>query len=76
MLSAIASALNGLATEQRHLDRSARRIARAGLPPATDSCDLPQAMIQLMVARRGFEANLRSIEVADRMQGSLLDILA
>jgi hypothetical protein len=76
MLPAIASALNGLATHQRLLEDSARRIARAGWPPPAEPVDLARESVQILVARTGYQANLRTIKVADEMLGTLLDVLA
>jgi hypothetical protein len=76
MLPAIASALSGLAAHQRLLEDSARRIARIGRPPPAEPVDLARESVQIMVARTGYEANLRTIKVADEMLGTLLDVLA
>jgi hypothetical protein len=76
MLPAIASALGGLAAHQRLLEESAGRIARVGRPPPAEPVDLPRETVQILVARTGYEANLRTIKVADEMLGTLLDVLA
>ena len=76
MLPAIASALGGLAANQRLLEESARRIAWVGWPPPAKPVDLPRETVQILVARTGYEANLRTIKVADEMLGTLLDVLA
>jgi flagellar basal body rod protein FlgG len=76
MLRALGAALGGLAANQRLLEDSARRIARVGRPPPAEPVDLPAATAQLIVARRGYQANLQTIKVTDEMLGSLLDVLA
>lgn len=47
-----------------------------GWPPPAKPVDLPRETVQILVARTGYEANLRTIKVADEMLGTLLDVLA
>jgi len=78
-MSAINSALQGLAVNQTALAQHADRISRWGLANEgvqADNIDLATEMVGVMTARRGYEANLPVIRAADEMLGSLLDILA
>ena len=118
MVSAINSALAGLATAGKRVETSAANIANAGLSavaltqgqatgetpqqvlqvglgdgtsnddtrgqdtvdinaalaPADDN-DLAQNMVDLTIASYDFKANLKTLQVADNMQKSLLDIV-
>lgn len=67
-----ATALEGLERAQRRLDSVTTRIAR--LPNPEDQVDLSAEVIALLDARHQFEANLRALEAADRMEESLLDV--
>jgi flagellar hook protein FlgE len=77
VIDAISSALGGMQRNQEAFGRHADRIARSGLEPAGgETIDLSRELTGAMAARRGYEANLTVIRVADDMVGSLLDILA
>jgi hypothetical protein len=88
-LSSIASNLNAIQSNLRRMERDAKIIARpvlfdepapaTGMPaldpaagPATD--DLAGAMVDMLIAQRAVQAQLRVLEVADAMSGAVLDI--
>jgi len=76
-LSAIA--LQGLQQAQGQLEKTATRIAQAGLPPAdqpSDPVSLSDEMVSLLQAKTDFEANLRVAHTADELQKQTLDLLA
>ena len=52
----------------------AARIARTGETPE-DSVNLSSDAVALLVARQNYEANIKSIQTADQMSRSLLDVL-
>lgn len=78
---ALATAARALRTYGRQVDRAAQDIARAGLPVAADATgdagpaevmpanavDLAEAEVRMLVAQRAFQAQLRTIRVADEM---------
>lgn len=76
MIQAISSALTGLTAYRRQMDAAAANIARAGthISKPTGGTNLPGDIVDLLVARRGFEANLVTVRTADEMLGSLLDV--
>lgn len=77
--SSINAALQGLQANQKTFLESARRISRegTGLSPQEGHAPGPEAdLVGLMTSRRGYEANLQTLRVADEMLGSLLDVLA
>jgi hypothetical protein len=72
------SALEGLGRAQASFDRAAGRIAQPiSLAPENpqDQVSLSDAMVALMTARNDYEANLRTVRTADKMQKTLLDLL-
>ena len=71
MMSGIFSAMEGLRAHLEAFNRTADRIARfeQGKDPARDR-------IQMLIEKRGLEIQLKTIQVADEMNGSLIDILA
>lgn len=80
---AVAAALGGLQRNQAALAGHAHRLAQAGAPtttaagePAPPDVDIHEEMVGVLVARRGWEANLPVLRAADEMLGSLLDVLA
>ena len=89
-IDAVATALGGMQRNQESFARHAQRIALVGAPPAPDrpdgldasgaaagaDVDLAREMVGLTTSRRGYEANLAVVRAADRMLGSLLDVLA
>ncbi len=79
MISAMQSALQGMNRNQLSMAQHARQIANFGTTENSDiqsSVSLPEEMVGMMVAQRGFEANLPVIRAADEMLGTLIDILA
>lgn len=70
MISAIGSAMTGMATAISRFDRASARIAQ-GEPP-----DLIGDRADQIVAQHSFEANLATVRTADEMLGSLIDIVA
>ena len=88
--SAQSSALGGMMTSMRRMDRAAAAIATAGLPeapaapgdasapagPAANgaACDLPGAMMDVLVAQRAFSAQLRVLRAADEMIRETVDL--
>ncbi len=79
MIPAIQSALQGMNRNQLTMEQHAHRISRAGetgLSPESPTVSLPEEMVGMMVAQRGFEANIPVIRAADEMLGTLIDILA
>ena len=79
MIAAIQHALYGLDNHRRTLDTAAENIARAGLRPRQGEAppvDLVREMVNLIVTKHGFAANVQTVRVADEMLGSLLDTFA
>ena len=76
IVSALASALNGMQTNQRSLARHADRIAGWGTSADPGEISLETELVGVLQARRGFEANLAVARAADDMLGSLIDVLA
>lgn len=77
--SAINSVLQGLAWNQQRFAEHADRISRWGLPGPSgiqDGIELEKEMVGMMVAKRGYQANLAVVRAADEMLGSIIDILA
>jgi hypothetical protein len=78
MVSAVDSALSGLASAGRQLEYNARIIAR---PPENNAAqtdkaasDKANAIVHEDIASYDFKANLKTIKVADNMEKALLDI--
>ena len=72
------SALEGLGRAQASFDRAAQRIAQPiSLSPENpqDQLSLSHEMVTLMTARNNYEANLRTVQTADQMQKTLLNLL-
>jgi hypothetical protein len=67
-------ALNGLATAERAVQRTASRLATAGDPAAM--VDIAGEMVNLMRARNDFSANIKVLENGQEMQKYLIDIFA
>lgn len=71
--------LEGLDRAEQALAQSARRLARWPLslttPLPQDSVDLSAEAVNLLAARTSFRANLKSIETADELAQSTLDLL-
>ena len=45
------------------------------LEPELSNVDLTEEIPQLMLTRRGYEANLKTLKIQDEMIGALLDVL-
>jgi flagellar basal body rod protein FlgG len=73
--TAINHALQGIQANQNLFKASAQGISRA-LAPGSEGQDLVKHEVGLLSARRGLEANLNVVQVADEMLGSLIDTLA
>ncbi len=41
----------------------------------TSNVDLGEEIVQMMLTQRGYEANLKSLQVQDEMRGTVLDIV-
>ena len=77
--SAIGSATQGLQSNQQSFLSAAQRISRFGgseSPNEVDDFTLEKDMVQILTSRRGYEANLNVVKVADEMLGTLIDTLA
>jgi len=78
-------ALRGMQQNQRRFERAADEVVRATTvgqdPQALENAGIPQpdfsrAALEMMTAKRGFEACLSVSRCADEMLGTLLDVLA
>jgi flagellar hook protein FlgE len=65
-----ATALSGMQTATQRFAAAAGRIARA------DSSDMPTDVVDLLTAKRDFEANLLVLRVETEMMDRLLDMKA
>jgi hypothetical protein len=70
-VSPIYSALAGIRAHLLHFEEAAARLSRT----APDG-DLPGDLVALKVAKYGVEANVKALQAADGLVGSLLDVLA
>jgi flagellar basal body rod protein FlgG len=69
----------GLDYHRRKLNDAAENIAHVGVRPEPgegQAVDLAREMVEMIVAKHGFSANAKTIQVADEMLGSLIDVLA
>jgi len=77
-LSAIA--LQGLQQAEINLDKAATRIASFGADSGdganVDTVDLSAEMVALMSAKNEFSVNLKTLETANEVQQSLIDVIA
>lgn len=69
-MQAIATAASGIAAATARFDASARRTAAAPLD------NLAGEMVERLQSEVALKANVAVLKTADRMTGSLLDILA
>lgn len=79
MIPAVQSALQGMNRNQQSMLNHSVRISRFGTDSSLteqQNVSLPEKMVGLSVSQRGFEANLIVMKTADKMLGSLIDILA
>ncbi len=76
MIKALHYAIAGLKLHERIFNAAAHNISRcgdfnpkSGEPPV----DLARETVNTIIAKHGFRANLKTIETADEMIGTLLD---
>lgn len=69
--------LQGLTRAQEAFDQAASKVAQPIEPtqPQQDTVSLSDAMVSLLQAANSYQANLKSLEVGNQMQKSLLNIL-
>jgi flagellar basal body rod protein FlgC len=70
MISAISSAMSGIAGAVSSFDAAAARTARP------DQADPVRDRVDELTAQHAFEANLTTIRTADEMVGTLLHVIA
>jgi len=70
--------LQGLTSAQEAFDQAASKVAQPIEPsqPQQDTVSLSDAMVSMLQAANDYQANLKSLEVGNQMQKSLLNILA
>ena len=70
--------LQGLSSAQEAFDQAASKVAQPIQPnqPQQDQVSLSDAMVSMLQAANDYKANLKSLEVSNDMQKSLLNILA
>jgi flagellar hook protein FlgE len=73
-MNPIATAQYGLFAATRRFEASAQRTAQMG-DPSID-VDLGSEVVEQVEAKHAFSANLAVIRTADKMQQSLLDLIA
>ena len=77
-LSAIA--LQGLQQADAQLNQAASQIANFGASSPdgapVDTVDLSAEMVALMSAKNAFQANLKTLETAEQVQNSVMDLKA
>ena len=71
MLGAIDQALKGINAGFERLDKAARHLA--GMGPQHDAAG---SVVDMMRARHDVQANVAVVRTADRMIGSVIDVLA
>ena len=73
----IDSAMAGLNRATKRLEKSAARIAR--LPDlgvkSDDEVNLSEEIVNLLFAKRSYEANLKAIETANEIRDHAIDVL-
>jgi len=73
-INAFSAGLSGIQSGQQRVDRAASDIAR-GTQPEQD-VDLAKSMVDMELGKVEVQANVRSVDSADEVLGSLLDIHA
>jgi DNA-binding ferritin-like protein len=74
--------LQGMNQAQEQLEQSAEKIARSGGEAVSsngqynDTVDISEAMISMLSAKTAFESNAKSIEVAQEVSKTVIDIIA
>lgn len=80
MIGALGSSLIGIQNATKRFEASAQNIANPGATQDASGNQVPndttQDIVDLSVAAREFEANVKVIQVEDKIAQSLLDILA
>jgi flagellar hook protein FlgE len=80
-MDVMSAARSGMQQAQGTLEKTAQRVAHAGLnqagatQAAGDSVDLSAEMVNLLAARQQFSTSAKVAHVADEMQKSLLDMM-
>jgi len=73
-------ALEGLKRAEAQLEEAARRTARlpaeVNEPPSSDTVDLNEETVKILLAARSYEVNLKVIQTAEDIESHLLDVLA
>jgi len=67
-----AIALGGVQNAAAKFERSAARLAAAD---PSDTVDLSTTAVDLLASRNQFEANIKLMQIADRMYKQTLDVL-
>lgn len=68
------TAIQGLQRSTQGMARSAAEIARANTPG--EKTNVARAMVELKQHEQAAKANIKTLQTADRMLGSLLDVKA
>jgi hypothetical protein len=70
--------LQGLARAQESFDQAASKVAQPIEPdqPQQDEVSLSDAMVSLLQASNDYQVNLKSLDVSNSLQKSLLNIVA
>jgi flagellar basal body rod protein FlgC len=70
--------LQGLDRAQEAFHQAASKVAQPVAPnqPQQDQVSLSDAMVSMLQAANDYKANIKSLEVSNDMQKSLLNILA
>lgn len=79
MNTIFAAGLSGMQAAQTRLDASAGRVARWGTSVPAEQADVPDLPGELVGQKLDatlYTANLRTVQTADRVLGSLLDAVA
>lgn len=71
MISALGHAAYAIDRQLDRFERSAERVARDGA-----SADYVQEVVQQMSAEAAVKANVKVVQAADRLTGTLIDIIA
>ena len=74
--SATSSAVEGINTQQRQLDRNVEQIAQGQGADANNSHSQNRALVEQQQIVTAVQANARSLEAANQRLGTLIDIKA
>ena len=75
MISAISSAMSGMAAATERFDRASARVAQAGTDTGADD-DLIRDRVDQITDEHAFAANAATIRTADEMVGTLINTIA